>query len=550
MPERPLAGLRVLELARVLAGPVDRPDPRRSRRRRDQGRVPGGGDETRGWGPPFAADGAAAPISTPATAASAASRSTFATPRDRARARRLAAGADVVLENFKVGGLARSGSTMPASRRQSRRASTASVTGFGQDGPLARARRLRLHHPGDGRDHGPDRRAGRAAAEAGVAYADLFTGLYGTIAVLAALRLARAHRARASGSTSALFDTQLAVLANQAANYLIGGVTPRRMGNAHPNIVPYQVFDAADGPLVIACGNDGQFARLCEALGLGCTATRGSAATATGSPTGRRWSAALAARLAAHAARRGAGGDGGGRRAGGADQQRRGGLRRAAGGGRGAGAGDRGLARAAEPDAVLRRGDGAPTCRRRGSTSTGRRSAPRWRPGRLAWPLELETALAGTEGRGRCRSAGRRGRAAARRRGRRRRSRGRRACGTRLSRLVTSAFSRRRCSPVARWIGSETMPAKALASAATPSTPAVAPATRNGEACAGKRPYQRPPARGAEREAGDRRALARVPAITGPRAIAPGVAFWKASAPAPRATRPVVISAAAARVPA
>ena len=143
----------------------------------------------------------------------------------------------------------------------------ASVTGFGQDGPEAprAGYDFIIQAMGGimdltGEPDGPPQKPG-------VAYADLFTGMYGTVAVLAALHL-RERTGRGQWIDLSLFDTQLAVLANQAANHLIGGATPRRMGNAHPNIVPYQVFAAADGPLVITCGNDGQFARLCEGLGL------------------------------------------------------------------------------------------------------------------------------------------------------------------------------------------------------------------------------------------------------------------------------------------
>lgn len=265
MPERPLAGLRVLELARVLAGPwigqtladlgadvvkVEAP----------------GGDETRGWGPPFAGDGAAAYFH----ACNRGKRGMtldFRDEADRAVARRLIAGADVVLENFKVGGLARYGLDYESAARLNPGVIYASVTGFGQDGPEApragydfviQAMGGIMDLTGD--PDGPPQKPG-------VAYADLFTGMYGTVAVLAALHL-RARTGLGQWIDLALLDTQLAVLANQAANHLIGGVVPRRMGNAHPNIVPYQVFDAADGPLVVACGNDGQFARLCAGLGL------------------------------------------------------------------------------------------------------------------------------------------------------------------------------------------------------------------------------------------------------------------------------------------
>jgi crotonobetainyl-CoA:carnitine CoA-transferase CaiB-like acyl-CoA transferase len=266
MAERPLAGLKVLELARVLAGPwigqtladlgadvvkVESP----------------AGDETRGWGPPFAADGAAAYFH----AANRNKRSIaldFADAGEAALARRLAAAADVVIENFKVGGLVRFGLDYAAVRATNPGVVYVSVTGFGQDGPAA---------PRAGYDFIIQAMGGimdltgepdGAPQKPGVAYADLFTGLYGTVAALAALRL-RETTGRGQQVDLGLFDTQLAVLANQAANFLIGGVTPRRLGNAHPNIVPYQVFDAADGPLVIACGNDGQFARLCAGLGLG-----------------------------------------------------------------------------------------------------------------------------------------------------------------------------------------------------------------------------------------------------------------------------------------
>ena len=141
------------------------------------------------------------------------------------------------------------------------------MTGFGQDGPYA-ARAgydFIIQAMGGimdltGAPDGPPQKPG-------VAYADLFTGMYGTVAVLAALHL-RERTGRGQWIDLSLFDTQLAVLANQAANYLIGGDLPHRMGNAHPNIVPYQVFEAADGPLVIACGNDAQFSRLCQGLGL------------------------------------------------------------------------------------------------------------------------------------------------------------------------------------------------------------------------------------------------------------------------------------------
>jgi crotonobetainyl-CoA:carnitine CoA-transferase CaiB-like acyl-CoA transferase len=266
MADRPLEGLRVLELARVLAGPwigqtladlgadvikVESPE----------------GDETRGWGPPFAADGSAAYFHA-ANRGKRAIALDFRDPADLALARSLAGAADVVVENFKRGGLVKFGLDHASVAAGNPGVVYASVTGFGQDGPYAPRPGYDFIIQGMGGIMDLTGEPDGEPQKPGVAYADLFTGLYGTIAVLAALQL-RARTGRGQWIDMGLFDVQLAVLANQATNYLIGGTPPRRMGNAHPNIVPYQVFDAADGPLVIACGNDGQFARLCEGLGLG-----------------------------------------------------------------------------------------------------------------------------------------------------------------------------------------------------------------------------------------------------------------------------------------
>jgi crotonobetainyl-CoA:carnitine CoA-transferase CaiB-like acyl-CoA transferase len=260
-----IAGLKVLELARVLAGPwigqtladlgadvvkVEAPE----------------GDETRGWGPPFADDGAAAYFHS----ANRGKRSIaldFRQPDDLALARRLAAAADVVVENFKVGGLARFGLDYASVAEANPRVVYCSVTGFGQDGPYAARAGYDFIIQAMGGIMDITGEPDGAPQKPGVAYADIFTGLYGTIAIQAALAL-RERTGRGQWIDMGLLDSQLAVLANQAANWLIGGRVPRRMGNAHPNIVPYQVFAAADAPLVIACGNDGQFARLSRALGL------------------------------------------------------------------------------------------------------------------------------------------------------------------------------------------------------------------------------------------------------------------------------------------
>lgn len=272
MPDpKPLEGIRVVELARVLAGPwcgqlladlgaevvkVERP---------------GAGDDTREWGPPFVTGddgehlGAAYYHSCNRGKRSVAID--IASAEGQAEARALLADADVVIENYKVGGLAKYGLDPAALRADFPRLIVCSITGFGQTGPYA-------HRAGydyiiqamsgfmslTGEPDGPPQKAG-------IAYADIFTGLYSAVAVLAALR-----RRDVTGSGAhidmALLDSQVAVLANQAANFLASGVAPKRMGNAHANVVPYQVFATADGQLVIAVGNDAQYRRLCAILGV------------------------------------------------------------------------------------------------------------------------------------------------------------------------------------------------------------------------------------------------------------------------------------------
>jgi formyl-CoA transferase len=182
----------------------------------------------------------------------------------------LAAEADILVENFKVGGLAKFGLDAASLRALNPRLIVASITGFGQNGPYADRAGYDYIIQGMGGLMSitglPDEEPGGGAMRVGVAVADLFTGLYTTVAILAAL-----HRRSATGEGAhidiALFDTQLAMLANQASNALISGVDPPRQGNTHPNIVPYQPFAAADQPIIIAVGNDRQFARLAEICG-------------------------------------------------------------------------------------------------------------------------------------------------------------------------------------------------------------------------------------------------------------------------------------------
>jgi crotonobetainyl-CoA:carnitine CoA-transferase CaiB-like acyl-CoA transferase len=267
-----LSGLRVVELARILAGPwigqsladlgadvvkVESPE----------------GDDTRRWGPPF--------IETDGERAAAYFHSCnrgkrsivadFATDRGREIVRRLAARSDVLIENFKVGGLAKFGLDYESLHALNPRLIYCSLTGFGQTGPYAERAGYDFLIQGmsgymdiTGDPNGEPQKVG-------VAVCDLFTGLYGVIAIEAAL-IARERTGRGQQIDLALLDTMGAMLANQAMNYLASGVAPRRLGNVHPNIAPYQTFRVADGYVIVAVGNDGQFARLCATLGLGALA--------------------------------------------------------------------------------------------------------------------------------------------------------------------------------------------------------------------------------------------------------------------------------------
>jgi crotonobetainyl-CoA:carnitine CoA-transferase CaiB-like acyl-CoA transferase len=233
---------------------------------------PGIGDDTRHWGPPWHGEGdkrvAAYFLSCNRGKKSAAID--FAQPEGAALVRKLAQEADVVVENFKVGGLKKFGLDAAALRAANPRLIYASITGFGQDGPYADRPGYDFIIQGMGGMMSitgiPDGEPGGGPMRCGVAVVDLFTGLYTTVAILAAL-----YRREKSGEGAhidmALFDTQLAMLANQASNALLSGEDPPRQGNTHPNIVPYQPFDAADQPIIIAVGNNSQFAKLAEICG-------------------------------------------------------------------------------------------------------------------------------------------------------------------------------------------------------------------------------------------------------------------------------------------
>ena len=233
---------------------------------------PGAGDDTRHWGPPWLGDGeqrvAAYFLSCNRGKKSAAID--FSRPEGAALVRKLAADADVLIENFKVGALANFGLDAAVLRAANPRLIYASITGFGQNGPYADRAGYDFIIQGMGGMMSitgiPDGEPGGGPMRAGVAIADLFTGMYTCVAVLSAL-VAREKTGEGAHIDMALFDTQLAMLANQASNALISGNDPPRQGNTHPNIVPYQLFAAADQPIIIAVGNDQQFARLAAICG-------------------------------------------------------------------------------------------------------------------------------------------------------------------------------------------------------------------------------------------------------------------------------------------
>jgi crotonobetainyl-CoA:carnitine CoA-transferase CaiB-like acyl-CoA transferase len=261
----PLEGIRVLDLSRVLAGPlatmtlgdlgadvikIERPD---------------GGDDTRQWGPPFSGGDAAYFLSLNRNKRSVALD--LKTPEGVDAVRRLAAGSDVLIENFRPGLMAELGLGLEHLRAEHPRLVTCSLTAFGEDAPDTAAR------PGydiivqalcglmsiTGEPDGPP-------TKSGVALLDVVTGLYAAVGILAALQ-ERERTGRGRHVSISLFDVSVSAMVNQAANHLIGGQVPRAMGSQHPNIVPYQVFQASDRPFILAGGNDRLFARVCEVVG-------------------------------------------------------------------------------------------------------------------------------------------------------------------------------------------------------------------------------------------------------------------------------------------
>lgn len=272
----PLAGVTVLDLSRILAGPWA------TQVLADLGaevikiEKPGEGDDTRRWGPPWlaAADGTPTAESAYYLAANWNKRSVaidLAQAEGAELVRRLALGADVLVENFKVGGLSKYGLDWPNLSAANPKLVYCSITGYGQTGPNARragydaaiqAEAGLMSITGE-----PDGAPGAGPQKVGVAVVDLMTGMYAVAGILAALRHAE-RTGQGQHLDLALYDTQVGWLANQAMNWLVGGVVPERRGTAHPNIVPYQVMPAADGHFMLAVGNDAQFRRCCEVLGL------------------------------------------------------------------------------------------------------------------------------------------------------------------------------------------------------------------------------------------------------------------------------------------
>jgi len=264
----PLQGLKVVELARILAGPwagqvladlgaevikVEAPE----------------GDDTRRWGPPFIERGAdrSAAYFHSANRGKQSVTADFRDPGDVDMVRRLVAEADILIENFKVGGLRKYGLDYDSLREANPRLIYCSITGFGQDGPYAHRAGYDYIIQGmsglmsvTGEPDGPPQKVG-------VAVVDVFTGIYASTAILAAV-VQRQLTGQGQHVDMALFDVATAVMANQAMNYLSTGTSPQRLGNAHPNLVPYAVFECSDGWIIIATGNDGQYRRLCTLLGL------------------------------------------------------------------------------------------------------------------------------------------------------------------------------------------------------------------------------------------------------------------------------------------
>ena len=268
---KPLAGIKVLDISRVLAGPwcgqmladmgadvikIERPQR---------------GDDTRHWGPPWLSGSAESAYYLCANRGKRSVTVDMATSEGQAVIKQLVEHSDVLIENFKVGGLKRYGLDYPSLKALNPRLIYCSITGFGQESPYAHRAGYDFMIQAMGGIMSltgkPDDEPGGGPVKSGVAFTDIFTGLYAANAVLSAL-----YQRRDTGTgchiDMALMDVQVGVLANQALNYLTSGKVPQRLGNAHPNIVPYQAFATQDGHMIVAVGNDDQFRRFCQVLSL------------------------------------------------------------------------------------------------------------------------------------------------------------------------------------------------------------------------------------------------------------------------------------------
>ena len=291
MAQPPLSGIRVIELARILAGPwagqlladlgadvikVENPD---------------GGDDTRKWGPPFVQGADGENLSAAYYHATNRGKRSiaidFATEEGAETIRKLVASADVLIENFKLGGLKKYGLDYESLRKINPKLVYCSITGFGQDGRYAPRAGYDFVIQGMAGLMSITGEPGREPQKVGVAVTDIFTGLYSVIAIQAALRHAE-QTGQGQHIDMALFDTQISVLANQNLNYLISGNSPHQMGNAHMNIAPYEVVPVSDGHIILAVGNDGQFQRFCKVTGLDDMAANPDFATNAARVTNRR----------------------------------------------------------------------------------------------------------------------------------------------------------------------------------------------------------------------------------------------------------------------
>ncbi len=266
----PLQNIRILDLSRVLAGPWC------TQLLADLGaevikiEKPGEGDDTRGWGPPyFEGDGTQGKLSAYYLSCNRGKKSVtvdISTPEGKKIVQDLAAKCDVLIENYKVGGLKKYGLDYDAVKKINSKIIYCSITGFGQDGPLAQKAGYDFMIQGMCGLMSVTGDPSTMPQKDGVALVDVMTGMYASSAILSAL-FARQNSGQGAYIDMALLDVGVAMMANQALNYLVGGTPPKRLGNAHPNIVPYQAFATSDGYVILAVGNDDQFARFCKIAG-------------------------------------------------------------------------------------------------------------------------------------------------------------------------------------------------------------------------------------------------------------------------------------------